>query len=181
MNIIEIFKKWAISKNFNQLWDEKEYITFSGRLDKKDIRITLFYGQSYSTASRFSGGRPSIQPYIIFECTDFISSNELWFTIGYENILNKIGKHIGFSDILIGDKEFDNKFLLTGSPRDKVKRFLTYDLIERIKNIPNTTYKVSHNLIRIRYENIFELSIDNLDKCFFIFKDFLIKYETMNI
>jgi len=70
-------------------------------------------------------------------------SNE--FLIYNEDFTDKILKHFGFKEIEIGDPSFDNKFIIKGSNELFMRKILSFELKEFLKENDIANFKLEKN------------------------------------
>lgn len=64
----------------------------------------------------------------------FINKNNLRFSIYREGFFSSIGKFFGMQDIQIGDRNFDNQFIIKGNDEFKIKHLLNDLNLKRLFN-----------------------------------------------
>jgi hypothetical protein len=76
----------------------------------------------------------------------FINKDGLYFNIYQENFLSSIGKFFGSQDIQLGDRNFDDKFMIKGNNEYQIKKLLRDSkLKELFKNQPRLHIKIMDN------------------------------------
>ena len=73
----------------------------------------------------------------------FINKDKLSFNIYREGFFSSIGRFFGMQDIIIGDKFFDEGFVVQGNDEDKIKQLLDSDEVKRLLGIvPNVHIEI---------------------------------------
>ena len=62
----------------------------------------------------------------------FINKDGLYFDISHEGFFSSIGKLLGRQDIVIGERYFDDRFLIKGNNPEKIKLLLADDRIREL-------------------------------------------------
>ena len=62
----------------------------------------------------------------------FINKDGLYFSLSNEGFLSSIGKLLGMQDIVVGDRYFDDRFLIEGNIPEKIKLLLADDRIREL-------------------------------------------------
>ncbi|MDE2886835.1 MAG: DUF3137 domain-containing protein [Gemmatimonadota bacterium] len=62
----------------------------------------------------------------------FVNKDGLYFDVSLEGFLNSIGRLFGMRDIVIGDRFFDDRFLIKGNSPEKIKLLLADERIREL-------------------------------------------------
>jgi hypothetical protein len=93
-------------------------------------KLILYDQGTQILINQTSGGKNS-PPVTSLECT-LNSMADYSISIGPEHVFTRIGKGFGMQDILIGNPEFDESFLIQGSDEGTVRAFLAPEIQERV-------------------------------------------------
>ena len=76
----------------------------------------------------------------------FVNKDGLQFKIFHESFFTTIGKIFGMQDIQIGDRYFDDQFIIKGNNEPKIKRFLNdRKLKDLFRSIPKVSIEIKNN------------------------------------
>ena len=74
------------------------------------------------------------------------SKNNFYFNIYRENMFSSIRKKFGMEDVIIEDKNFDEKFIIQSNDKDKIKLILQDDKLKNlIHSQPRISFKIKDN------------------------------------
>lgn len=93
----------------------------------------------------------------------FINKDGLYFNISHEGFFSSIGKLLGMQDIVIGDRYFDDRFLIKGNSPEKIKLLLADDSIRELcQKLPKVHLRIKDD------EGIFGADFpDGVDELYF--------------
>ncbi|MDE3259472.1 MAG: DUF3137 domain-containing protein [Gemmatimonadota bacterium] len=93
----------------------------------------------------------------------FVNKDGLYFDISLEGFLSSIGRLFGMRDIVIGDRFFDDRFLIKGNSPEKIKLLLADERIrELIRKQPKVHLRIKDD------EGIFGADFpDGVDELYF--------------
>lgn len=93
----------------------------------------------------------------------FVNRDGLYFDISLEGFLSSIGRLFGMRDIVIGDRFFDDRFLIKGNSPEKIKLLLADERIrELIRKQPKVHLRIKDD------EGIFGADFpDGVDELYF--------------
>lgn len=76
----------------------------------------------------------------------FVNKDNLYFDIQREGIFQSIGKFFGSQDIIIGDRFFDDQFMIKSNSEEKIRQLLQSDKLKNlITSTPNIKFCVRDN------------------------------------
>lgn len=138
MNLLIRLRNSFKKKNYKAVWkefsDAHNGTYLLGSYDQED-GVEITYRNHKIVFDRFMlyqviGGQSHDKEFtrIRFE---FKSPDNLKFRIITQTLIDSVGKLFGLQDIQVGDKEFDFRFLISGTDEFKVKAIFSHDLIRK--------------------------------------------------
>ncbi|HHH76244.1 MAG TPA: DUF3137 domain-containing protein, partial [Phycisphaerae bacterium] len=101
----------------------------------------------------------------------FMNKDKLYFKIYRKGIFSAVGKIFGMQDIEIGDKYFDDNFIIQGNNEEKIKLLLADPkLKELIQAQPNICFQIRED--EGWFSTSFPDGVDELHfECYWVLKD----------
>ena len=136
MTLVKDIYKSVFGKDYEPMWKEfandingtltikSEFIV---QCNYNDFVLTIDTHTHYATV-----GTSTFETEYIRCQVEVLSTDKLKFRLTPQGLMEGIGKLLGAQDIVIGDKEFDRKFMIKGNDDYKIQTFLSS---EPIKNI----------------------------------------------
>jgi len=138
-NILNIFKTKPYSEIMQQFSTENNGNYIVGQYDNQDSIVINYLNYPIKFDKyilyRVVGGQ-TFEAEFIRVCLEVKTTDELRFKIVRQGLFENCGKLLGGQDIEIGDKDFDNKFLIKGNEEFKIQSILSNEgIIKKLEEL----------------------------------------------